>query len=72
MKEYWEIFSAFKIKLSADNDKDAENSSRYDNCQDIYLQRLGKCLIDAFHTFFIPEVISMYGGLEIFQESSWN
>lgn len=25
MKEYWEIFSAFKVKLNADNEKDAEN-----------------------------------------------
>jgi len=30
--------------------------SRVENCKDIYLQRVGKCLLDAFHTFFIPEI----------------
>ena len=36
------------------------------------MQRMGKSLIDAFHTFFIPEVMSMYAGLELYQESNFS
>lgn len=70
MLEYWEIFKAFKKRLNEDLTKNSKHSTQNDTCKDIYLQRLGKCLIDAFHTFFIPEVMPLYTGLELIQEGN--
>lgn len=39
-----------------------------DTCNFIYRQRLGKCIQDAFQTFFIPELATAYSGLELIQE----
>jgi hypothetical protein len=31
----------------------------------IYMQRVAKCLHDAYQVFFIPECLPMYYGLEL-------
>lgn len=36
----------------------------------IYNQRLGKCLQDAFQVFFIPELGTIYSGLGYIYDSS--
>ena len=43
-------------------------STRVDICKDIYLQRQGKCLQDAYHTFFCPEVMPLYQGLTYYYD----
>jgi hypothetical protein len=66
MQEKWDIFRAFTNKLDKDIQTEADNKLKIENCVDLYLQRLGKCLIDSFHTFFIPEIMSLYQGLDHF------